>query len=472
MKYSAGNIFAKFLAVGIIVLFFLIIGVKLFGVQSNSVTLALAASIFVVNLFIVLGYASAIMRNESLLIEEDAADLAYYLGFSLTVASLALSFISDIGLDSSADAKSTLVKGSLAQFGAGLLATLIGLSAKIIINSKQSNLASNPEVLYQKFRQEIKGFEISLAAMTSSMDVTIKSACQSINSSAEHAADSMQKLAERLKVSSDTISENLTVDKISKPISAFSSELLKLHAPANNFNVEMGNLVKSVSAITGNLNSFNETLLTLKNSTLEEHKSIDDLVQSKKISNEINVLHNGLLTEQNTALAESNKQFLKLKTGSAKAGESIDTFASSSMALTERSVELEANMIRVNQSIISTIERLSQLVNSTNDLGVAVNSSSMSFSNLNGNSTATGLALQDTSRFITDANVKFREIPDSLDQTATSLNTIKSSLIRDMNDLSIPLNKSSVSVASLNQSIENLNQNIELLAKAIPKSLT
>jgi predicted nucleic acid-binding Zn-ribbon protein len=282
----------------------------------------------------------------------------------------------------------------------------------------------------------------------------------------------MQKLAERLKVSSDTISENLTVDKISKPISAFSSELLKLHAPANNFNVEMGNLVKSVSAITGNLNSFNETLLTLKNSTLEEHKSIDDLVQSKKISNEINVLHNGLLTEQNTALAESNKQFLKLKTGSAKAGESIDTFASSSMALTERSVELEANMIRVNQSIISTIERLSQLVNSTNDLGVAVNSSSMSFSNLNGNSTATGLALQDTSRFITDANVKFREIPDSLDQTATSLNTIKSSLIRDMNDLSIPLNKSSVSVASLNQSIENLNQNIELLAKAIPKSLT
>ncbi len=147
MKKTAGNIFVRFLGFGIFALLFLIIGVKTFAPHNGSMTLALAGAIFIVNMLVVVGYAFAVIRTESILSEEDAPDLAYYLGFSLTVASLALSFISDVGMASDAAANSTLIKGSLAQFGSGLLATLIGLCAKIFIASKQAHLASNPEIL-------------------------------------------------------------------------------------------------------------------------------------------------------------------------------------------------------------------------------------------------------------------------------------------------------------------------------------
>jgi hypothetical protein len=227
MKKTAGNLFVRFLGFGIFVLFFLIVGIKFFISFSGATTLALAGAIFVVNVVIVLGYTLAVIRTETILLEEDAPDLAYYLGFSLTVASLALSFISDVGMASNAAANSFLIKGSLAQFGSGLLATLIGLCAKIYISSKQAHQASNPEILYQEFRMEIRGFENALNAMASTLDATIKTACLSMTASAESAADSMDKLSARLQISSDSIAEHLTVEKIAHPIAAFSEELLK-----------------------------------------------------------------------------------------------------------------------------------------------------------------------------------------------------------------------------------------------------
>ena len=81
-----------------------------------------------------------VFLHDDILLEEEAADLAYYLGFCLTVASLAISFISDMSLATSSNGNSKLIRGSLAQFGAGLMATLIGLIAKIYIDHLKSNL--------------------------------------------------------------------------------------------------------------------------------------------------------------------------------------------------------------------------------------------------------------------------------------------------------------------------------------------
>jgi hypothetical protein len=318
MKKTAGNIFVRFLGFGILALLCLIIGVKTFGSHSGSMTLALAGAIFMVNMFVVVGYAFAVIRTESILSEEDAPDLAYYLGFSLTVASLALSFISDVGMASDAAANSTLIKGSLAQFGSGLLATLIGLCAKIFIASKQAHLASNPEILYQEFRMEIKGFENALSAMASSLDSSIKSACNSINASAESAAESMEKLSERLKVSSDAIAENLTVEKIAKPIAAFSDELLKLQEPAHEFRAEMSTLVGSAVAITKGFADLDTSISNVRQSTIEEIKNIDGLVETKKRLNEASKNSIDLLDEQNTTITETNKQLTKLKNSTAK----------------------------------------------------------------------------------------------------------------------------------------------------------
>jgi hypothetical protein len=96
--------------------------------QQNEVTWILALAILCSNFVAVFGYSMAILKREDLLADPDAPDLAYYLGFSLTVGALSFSFLADLGAMKAANPqlqavlKSSLVSGSLAQFGAGLLA--------------------------------------------------------------------------------------------------------------------------------------------------------------------------------------------------------------------------------------------------------------------------------------------------------------------------------------------------------------
>lgn len=480
MKKTAGNIFVRFLGFGIIALLCLIIGVKTFGSHGGSMTLALAGAIFMVNMFVVVGYAFAVIRTESILSEEDAPDLAYYLGFSLTVASLALSFISDVGMASDAAANSTLIKGSLAQFGSGLLATLIGLCAKIFIASKQAHLASNPEILYQEFRMEIKGFENALSAMASSLDSSIKSACNSINASAESAAESMEKLSERLKVSSDAIAENLTVEKIAKPIAAFSDELLKLQEPAHEFRAEMSTLVGSAVAITKGFADLDTSISNVRQSTIEEIKNIDGLVETKKRLNEASKNSIDLLDEQNTTITETNKQLTKLKNSTAKTAESYELVGTASDKLVTRSGELEEGLATINRSMLETAQRLAELIALTKDFGSSLKSSGDSVEVLSVRSTAVNAALSGTSNALLEVSSKFNGVPESLDRTLNSLNVLTNSLtttansteplVRSLNNVNAPLNETSESAKSLHLAIAKLNQDVESLSRIIATS--
>jgi chromosome segregation ATPase len=477
MKKTAGNIFVRFLGFGIFALLCLIIGVKTFTSHSGSSALALAGAIFIVNMFVVVGYAFAVIRTETILSEEDAPDLAYYQGFSLTVASLALSFISDVGMASDAAAKSSLVKGSLAQFGSGLLATLIGLCAKIFISSKQAHLASNPEILYEKFRMEIKGFENAMNAMAASLDSSIKSACLSMNASAESAADSMEKLSERLKVSSDSIAEHLTVEKIAKPIAAFSNELLKLQEPAHKFRAEMSTLVGSALAITKGFADLDTSISNVRQSTIEEIKNIDGLVETKKRLNETSKNSIDLLEEQNTTVAETNKHLTKLKNSSAKTAESYDLVGAASDKLVTRSGELEEGLATVNRSMQETAQRLAELIALTKDFGSSLKSSGDSVEVLSVRSTAVNAALSGTSNALSEVSSKFSGVPESLDRTLNSLNVLTNSLtatanstdplVRSLNSVNAPLNETSESAKSLHLAIAKLNQDVESLSRII-----
>jgi methyl-accepting chemotaxis protein len=477
MKNTAGNIFVRFLGFGIIALLCLIIGVKTFTSHSGSSTLALAGAIFIVNMIVVVGYAFAVVRTESILSEEDAPDLAYYLGFSLTVASLALSFISDVGMASNAAANSTLVKGSLAQFGSGLLATLIGLCAKIFIASKQAHLASNPEILYQEFRMEIKGFENAMSAMAASLDSSIKAACNSINASAESAADSMEKLSVRLKVSSDSISEHLTVEKIAKPIEAFSAELLKLQDPAQEFRAEMSTLVGSALAITKSFTDLDTSISNVRQSTIEEIKNIDGLAETKKRLNEASKNSIDLLEEQNITVAETNKQLTKLKNSSAKTTESYELVSAASDKLVSRSGELEEGLATINRSMQETAQRLAELVALTKDFGSSLKSSGDSVEVLSVRSTAVNAALSGTSNALSEVGSKFNGVPESLDRTLHSLNALTNSFnttanstepfVRSLNSVNAPLNETSDSAKSLHLAIAKLNQDVESLSRII-----
>jgi hypothetical protein len=480
MKKTAGNLFVRFLGFGIFALFFLIVGIKFFTSHSGATTLALAGAIFVVNMFVVLGYSLAVIRTETILLEEDAPDLAYYLGFSLTVASLALSFISDVGMASNAAANSFLVKGSLAQFGSGLLATLIGLCAKIYISSKQAHHASNPEILYQEFRMEIRGFENALSAMASTLDATIKTACLSMTASAESAADTMDKLSARLQISSDSIAEHLTVEKIAHPIAAFSKELLKLQDPAQEFRTEMSTLVGSASAITKGFVNLETSISDVRQSTLEEIKNIDGLIETKKQLNEASKQSLNLLLEQNTTVTEANKQLTKLKNSSLKTSESLELVSASSDSLVNRSGELDEGLLTVNRSILETAQKLAELMALAKDFGSTLKSSSESAEILSARSNAVNAALTGTSNVLTEVNSKMDGVPESLARTMSSLSSLTNSLtttansteplIRSLNDVNTPLLDTTESAKSLHLAIAKLNQDVENLSRIISKT--
>lgn len=240
--FSPARFFLIYIALGMVSLLVIIsISVYLRNLK-YEVTWGLAVSILVSNFIAVWGYALAILRREELLRDPEAPDLAYYLGFSLTVGALSFSFLADLGAMQAANAqtqavlRSGLVSGSLAQFGAGLLATLIGLSFKIYLTSQQQRTSTDPTEMYNQFRTEVGSFSSMLRNLSSELSSSINNASSDIKKSGELASSSMKEMAETLDRASRIIGVNITQERIGAPVERFISELESISSPLKEAN--------------------------------------------------------------------------------------------------------------------------------------------------------------------------------------------------------------------------------------------
>ena len=210
--------------------------------QKYDVTWGLAISILVSNFLAVWGYSFAILRREELLRDPEAPDLAYYLGFSLTVGALSFSFLADLGAlqvanpQAQAVLRSGLVSGSLAQFGSGLLATLIGLSFKIYLTSQQQRSSTDPTEMYNQFRTEVGSFSSMLRNLSLELSSSINNASTEIKRSGDLASYSMKEMSETLQRASQTISVNITHERIAAPVQRFIAELESISSPLKTAN--------------------------------------------------------------------------------------------------------------------------------------------------------------------------------------------------------------------------------------------
>ncbi len=210
--------------------------------QQYDVTWALAISILASNFLAVWGYAAAILRRSELLADPEAPDLAYYLGFSLTVGALSFSFLADLGAlqaanpQQQATLRSGLVSGSLAQFGAGLLATLIGLSFKIYLASQQHRTSNDPSEMYNQFRMEVSSFSSMLRNLSTELTTSINHASSEIQNSGQLARNSMIEMSETLARASQAISVNITHERIAAPVDRFIAELESISTPLQTAN--------------------------------------------------------------------------------------------------------------------------------------------------------------------------------------------------------------------------------------------
>ena len=255
---TSGDLFIRYLLIGLALLACLIVGTRmgLFRSLGDGSALFLASGIIVVTALSVLGYAAAIVRDEELQGDQDAPDMAYYLGFSLTVAALSFTFLSDLIFSTGSrnpEGQSELVSRTLAQFGSGLLATLFGLAAKIFLASKQSTQFADPTALYQQFRREVAEFMSVMKDSGSELRSGIKAACNEIISASKDSSDAVKVLAKQLEDTTNILSKNLKVEDISKPIDNFVNELNNLHLPlqtlSSDFKLLSGLIEQSKTAL-------------------------------------------------------------------------------------------------------------------------------------------------------------------------------------------------------------------------------
>lgn len=234
---SPAKFFLTYIAFGMLSLLTIIAVSVYFRNQKYDVTWALAISILVSNFLAVWGYAAAILRRSELIADPEAPDLAYYLGFSLTVGALSFSFLADLGalqaanIQQQATLRSGLVSGSLAQFGAGLLATLIGLSFKIYLTSRQQRTSTDPTEMYNQFRTEVGSFSSMLRSLSTELTTSINQASAEIQNSGHLASNSMIEMSETLQRASQAISVNITHEKIAAPVNRFIAELESISTP-------------------------------------------------------------------------------------------------------------------------------------------------------------------------------------------------------------------------------------------------
>ena len=382
-KVSSGTLFVKFATIGLVSLFASIIFLKSSHIAGDYTALVLGAVIFLVNLFSVLGYTRVVLHNPDILAESDSPDLAYYLGFCLTVGALSATFITDTILSQimtahssqgiAAAAQSDLVKGSLVQFGVGLTATLIGLCAKVYLASKQSEGTLELEEFYRRFRNEIQGFQLEMQGVTTSYTQTLNNSMLHIKSAMDEIRDSFIELSEVAKNANLIISTKLGDDNIGRPITEFSESVKSFNNSAKGLADSGKDSMGAFKEITTSLSAVSKTMTDVDNSA---KNLIADTTQLSISTQE--------LVDANNSLGRSQKDMA----GDASAFSSNLNFANSSTeALANSVMSLNQNIVKSNQDLSSFSSGFSSLANSFNSMSSQVsnfdNSLQKSTSNLN-----------------------------------------------------------------------------------------
>ncbi len=521
MKTTPARLYLIYVASGLILLLLIIICSRLFRQADQVIMIYVAISISIANALVVLGYTLAVKREEELLSDQDAPDLAYYLGFSLTVGALAFSFLSDILIGNSSSATNqaiierSLVKGSLAQFGAGLLATLFGLSAKIYLTSVQLKTQLDPDDLYRKFRYEVNSLGSLMGQVSSELNISIRNSVVEINTSAQSASQSFIKLSSSIAEATRTISENLSPEKVSLPVQKFTDQLELLSLPIEKLNQEVGLISSSVVSTNTLLKTLDSSVISISTSIRQGDDSLQNFSTSieninnkfdfasvkvesfiestdksiesinrltttteavSKIFDEISINAKSLsvvIKQNNDSLIEllsSTNQlrdifvqlepkFVEFEQNLENGGNAISSFTtnlqSSSLIVSEFSRTISGVLEQVNllsTSVVSVIDRL-RLNNA------AINQSNIDLSNLQNTFQSINNVISNLITSAADISIKFNQVRDSLNSlngNSLTFNENLSSINIQLTNTKDSLSQFSTAVSSASLAMENI----------------
>lgn len=302
---SSGKIYVQHVLVGIFLIFAAVLFFKTSKFSQSNISFFVAISILLVNAFAVISFLNKVISSTELLNEEDSADHAYYLGFSLTLAALAITFFFDASPHKAINhqdlaAKGDLVRGALTQFAAGLTATLFGLSARIYISSKQNKNQKNPDDLVRELRSEIDTFSRELSNSRAEHTRIVSETTNMMLSSIKKFDLQAKKLSDTFESATTIISESLSPDKIDNGITAFLNSLNTLsrltNESSNTFISSIDQAASTAGVFSNNLQGIVSRIDNINSSLVlfsSQIKSISE-VDLLKLPNNIETFTNNL----------------------------------------------------------------------------------------------------------------------------------------------------------------------------------
>ena len=399
---TSGIYFVRYLAFGLIALVLSIVGLKSTELAGKFTVLFVAGSIFLINIAAVLGYTTAVLKNKALLIEADSPDLAYYLGFCLTVGALSATFITDTLVSQfatmemndrvAATFQSDLIKGSLVQFGTGLTATLIGLCAKIFLAARQSAGLLEPEEVYRTFRMELREFTSAMSDATNSYTRSTTDNISEFNRTVTAACKSFEALSKTVLDSNALIASKINAELVTKPISELERAVDKFRLIADQFSSFGSQFTESLATTQKTLSGFDNSIKEASRSGVSLH-------------NELGAISSG---------AQSTGKALQMvSTASGELGATLSTLSDKGR-LSQESLESLNNVLLYLQS------RLDNLIGRFDKFADNVSATALPLDRLTQSMIDASASSQEVGRNITPLNTSIKVVNASLDSMKES----------------------------------------------------
>lgn len=234
--------------------------------MSDSITLGIA---LILPVFVIFLYAKWVMDNKKERIDYEDADLAYYIGFMLTIFFLVIT-ISFTHFDSSN------LQPLLHKFSAGISSTFVGLGARLYL-LKQISKQDSPEDAMAGILTELKQFTGELKFQFLEISTTTKSMAESFKNITKDMEDVSMTINESLK----SLNFQSTIVDLNKSfkssLSAIENAVKEIELQTTKTKVSTTVAIQTSEVIESSLLSINENI----NKTGKTLSRLNDYINDK-----------------------------------------------------------------------------------------------------------------------------------------------------------------------------------------------
>ena len=330
---SVRNTFLITLSIGVI-------GI-LVGIAIANTLISLVIPIVVMAVYIVITYFSKSDLPMTII-----GDSYYYQGFIFTLTALTGSLFS-LGINEKVD-----MNAMVASFGAALITTIIGLTARLFINS----FSINSQQRREKLEVEI---ERALTTFSGQLEVLTTQVVSSINNVHANTQESLQKTISQYDKMNEKIVENqirTSIEGHSKVEKAMGELAEKINAVSVSPDIISRPIQESLNEILSVLSEIDQKYTSHLS---QFDKNANKLtIQMDNTANQIDVFVNGLSEKISSSIASSNKEIsLEIESSSRKMLQSLDTIES---LKSRTNNEVEIQLTSLAKSVSDTVQQLNE----------------------------------------------------------------------------------------------------------------